>query len=532
MPEVDEDGEGGAPDLRDYARTLWRRRWLIILTVVVAVGAAVVLSVLQTPVYEATADLIIQNSGTQQILNGTQQNAQDAARNVDTETAVLGSRLVKDAAKKDLGHQPDVSVSSSATSDVVSVSARSTNARRAALDANIYAATYVTLRRKQNVDDLLQAGEQIQAKITDIDARLPGLASGSAAFTTAEQQRAFLQQQLDQLQVSANLNQVGGARILSKADVPDTPVLPQPVRNVAIALVLGLLVGIGVAFLREYLDDTITSREDLERASGELPVLGQIPRVPGWRDRKAAYVVTRDEPNSPAAEAYRTLRTSIQFLGVDRPLASIQVTSSRISDGKTTTIANLAIAFARAGRSVTIVCCDLRRPRIHEFFGLSNAIGFTSVMLGEVSVTGALQQVPGEANLTVLSAGPPPPNPSELLSSARAREVMASILKSSDLVLVDSPPVLPVSDALVVSGMVDATLIVASTKSSSRRALRRAVDVLRQVDAPLVGTVLNNVASVESYGTYGYAAHAAAPNGANGNGGSKRDRRTANRVER
>ena len=325
---MEEVGERSAPDLRDHGRTLWRHRWLILFTVLIAVGAALGLSELQTPVYEATAQIIIQPSGTQQILNDSRQNAQDAARNVDTETAVLQSRVVKDAAEKKLGHAPDISISSSDTSDVVDISARSTKARRAAGDANGYAAAYVAFRRKQNVDDLVQAGQQIQEKISEIDGRLPGLATDSPERTTAEQQRAFLQQQLDQLQVSSSLSQVGGARLLSKAGVPDTPVVPQPVRNAAIAVVLGLLLGIGLAFLREYLDDSVTSREELERATFELPVLGQIPRVGGWRDRKTPYVVSLDAPDSPAAEAYRTLRTSIQFLSVGRQVDRIQVTSS------------------------------------------------------------------------------------------------------------------------------------------------------------------------------------------------------------
>jgi len=529
---MDEVGEDSAPDLREYGRTVWRHRWLIVATVAVAVGAALGLSAIQTPIYEATADILIQPSGSQQILGASAsgQSSQDAARIVETETAVLESRVVQDAARKKLGHAPDISISNNTTNDLVSVSARSSDARRAAFDANGYAAAYVELQRTQNTNDLLQAGEQIQAKITEIDGRLPNLRPGSPELTTAEEQRAFLQQQLDQLQVSAGLNQVGGARLLSKADVPDAPALPQPLRNAAIALMFGLLLGIALAFLREYLDDSITSREDLERATGEMPVLGQIPRVPGWRDRKAPYLVTFEAPNSHAAEAYRTLRTSIQFLGVDRTLNSVQVTSAQPGEGKTTTLANLAVAFARAGRSVTVVGCDLRRPRVHEFFGLSNEVGFTSLLLGEVTVSDALQRVPGEANLFVLSAGPPPPNPSELLSSARAREVVASIEKSSDLVLIDSPPVLPVSDALVVSGMVDATLLVASVKASSGRALHRSVEVLHQVDAVIVGTVLNNAESQETYGTYGYSDSAPYSSNRSNGENTRRERRQENRA--
>jgi capsular exopolysaccharide synthesis family protein len=265
----------------------------------------------------------------------------------------------------------------------------------------------------------------------------------------------------------------------------------------------------------------VSSRADLERATDGLPVLGEISQVTTWRDREAPHVVSREAPSSPAAEGYRTLRTAIQFLGVERSLKSIQITSSRSDDGKTTTLANLAVAFARLGIKVTIVGCDLRQPRVHEFFGLSNQVGFTSVLLNQASTAEALQKVPGEPNIALLSAGPPPPNPSELLASARARQVIAALEEASDLVLVDSSPILPVTDGILVSGMTEGTLLVASAKSSSRRAMHRTVQVLRQVDAPVIGTVLNRTDPVEGFGGggYGYAAPGAA--GANGAGGSR-----------
>ena len=395
---MDDAGASDAPDLRDYGRTLWRHRFLIVATVAIAVGAALAFSFTQTRVYRATADLLIQPNAIQQLLNPTNQNAQNPqfdARNVDTEVAVLQSKIVQDAAKHQLGHTPDVSISSnSATSDVVSVNAQSTNARVAAADANGYADVYVALRQQQTKGDLLQAAAQVQAKISQIDVGLPSLPVGSPAFTTTENQRATLQQELNQLQVAANLNQVGGAQLLARADVPTSPVASQILRDTAIALVLGLLVGVGLAFLRDYVDDKIRSREDLERAAPSLPLLGQLPRQPEWRHRNVSYLVSADTPTSPGAEAYRKLRTSIQFLAVDEEFRSIQITSSEPGEGKTTILANLAVAFARAGQRVTILCCDLRRPRIHEFFGLPNDVGFTSLLLGEASLFEARQAVP------------------------------------------------------------------------------------------------------------------------------------------
>ncbi len=512
-------GEMGL-DLREYARRIWRHRLLIVVVMVVAVGGAAALSLARPRVYRATAQLIIRRDDT---LDPGTQDAQDEARNVDTETAVLESQVVRDAAQKVLGHRPSVVISSTETSDVVSVSATSDTARQAADDATVYAESYVNLRREQNTDDLLQAVQQVSGKIEQIKGILPRLRPGSAEYASSQDQLSSLRQQRNELQVSASLKAVAGARMLAAADVPSAPVAPRPVRNIVIAIVLGLLLAIGLAVLREYLDDSVSTREDLERATDGLHVLGEIQHVARWRDRAEAQLVTADAPNSAVAENYRTLRTAIDFVAFDRDLKSILVTSAQPDDGKTTTLANLALATARAGVPVTIVCCDLRRPRIHEFFGLSNEVGFTSVLLGWSTLDDAIQHVYGEPNLTLLAAGPPPPNPSELLSSGRAAETIVSIEKSmtSGLVLVDSPPVLAVGDSLAVSGLVDATLLVAGARSSSRRGLRRTVQMLRQVNAQLIGSVLNDVHLAKrdpASNAYGYLV--ATPNGSNGSNGS------------
>jgi succinoglycan biosynthesis transport protein ExoP len=329
--------------------------------------------------------------------------------------------------------------------------------------------------------------------------------------------------------VKTNLDSVVGARVLAKAEVPTAPISPKPVRNVAIAVALGLAVGVGLAFVREHLDDTISAPEQLEHATRGLPVLAQISRVAGSHQSGAPSVLTLDEPSSPAAEGYRSLRTAIEFLALERTVGSIQFTSAQTNEGKTTVIANLAVALGRSGRIVTIVCCDLRRPRIHELFGLRNDVGFTSLLLGEASVSGALQSVPDEGNLAVLSAGPPPPNPSELLSSPHVPDVLYSVAQWSDFVLIDTPAVLPVSDALIMSRMVDATVLVASARVSSRRAVVRAEAELRQVGAPLVGSVLNDAPGL---GQEAYAYRDAAPLTSRGNGNGRPGHavRTANRA--
>ena len=340
----------------------------------------------------------------------------------------------------------------------------------------------------------------------------PGPDQATVRESVSEQRQALVQQQalfkqtLDKLTVDANLAS-GGAQLVGRAVVPTSPIRPKPVRNAIVAGVLGLMIGIALAFLVEYLDDSIKTREDLERIAAPVPVIALIPAVSGWKERDEVQLVSLTAPSSAAAEAYRTLRTAIQFVALDRPMGVVQVTSSNASEGKTTTLANLGVALAKTGQRVILVCCDLRRPRLHEFFGLPNDVGFTSLLLGNAPLSRALQAVPDVPRLRLVASGPLPPNPSELLSSGRTREVFAALRAEADIVLIDSPPVLPVTDALVLFRQVDATLMVFSAGGTTQKQASTALAMAKQVDAPLIGTVLNGVTVPGGYGNqyaYGY----------------------------
>jgi capsular exopolysaccharide synthesis family protein len=210
-------------------------------------------------------------------------------------------------------------------------------------------------------------------------------------------------------------------------------------------------------------------------------------------------------PSSPAAESYRSLRTSIQFAGQEQQLRSVVVTSPGVSEGKTSTLANLGVVFAQAGERVVLVSCDLRRPRIGEFFGLDEEQGFTSVLAGQRTLEEAVLPVPGVDRLSVLPAGPVPPNPAELLNDTRTRDIFARLRKQFDLVLIDSPPVLPVTDAAILSQHADATLILAAAGQTRRADLHRAAEKLSQVGATILGIVLNKATrQTGHYYGYGY----------------------------
>ncbi|TAK29744.1 MAG: polysaccharide biosynthesis tyrosine autokinase [Chloroflexota bacterium] len=203
-------------------------------------------------------------------------------------------------------------------------------------------------------------------------------------------------------------------------------------------------------------------------------------------------LVTFANPRSPAAEAYRQLRTNIQFSSLDRPLKTLLVTSTSPEEGKSTTLANLAITIAQTGNKVLIVDCDLRRPTVHSIFGITNSAGLTSAMV-DTSLSQLPTQEVGIPNLLVLPSGPLPPNPSELLGSHRMQELMARLRESADYVLFDSPPVLAVTDAAVLASKLDGVLLVVNAGHTKREMAKKAKAALDKVNANIVGVVLNNV---------------------------------------
>lgn len=499
---------------------LRRRKVSVAMVTVLAAGLAVGLSLLHDPVYAASARLLLQPRMSESLFDQNAGARTDPARAVRNEIVVIESEPVRQAVHATVGGAPDAAAAPVGDTDAIQLTVEDKDPDRAARVANAYAAAYIAFRHKQVVDDLQSAGQEVQGKVDQIGKQIEALDTQVA--TVAEDQRearrtalapqrqalvstqALFRQQLDQIQVEIPLKS-GGAQLIAEARPSSTPVRPRPVRDGALGLVLGLWAGVALAFVRDHLDDSITSKDDLAAAVGGRPVVGLIPLVASARRRRAgpgSAVVSLGEPSSPAAEAYRTLRTSVQFLGLERPVHTLMVTSPNAGEGKTTVVANLGVVLARAGFHVTIVDCDLRRPRVSDQLGLSNGRGFTSVLLGDVTIEDALQDVPGVDRLRVLASGPTPPNPSEILSLRRTSEVITHVGADGGFVLVDSPPVLAVTDAAVMSQKVDAVLLVCVAGVTTAKEAARAVELLEQVDAPLAGAILNGVTEE---GGYGYA---------------------------
>lgn len=314
-----------------------------------------------------------------------------------------------------------------------------------------------------------------------------------------------------------NVTQAVAVQVVHPATVPVTPSSPGPVVVVGLGVLGGLALGLVLAMTRHGLDTSVRSGVQLQETAG-VSVLGTIPFERGV---PKAPLITQQGPQSPRAEAYRQLRTNLQFVDIDQPNKVIGVTSSVAGEGKTTTVVNLAIALASAGHHVVLVEADLRRPRSADVLGVEGAVGLSNVLVGRIGAHEAVQPVLGGL-FDVLTSGPLPPNPSELLASQRMAAVLDGLRARYDVVLVDTPPLLPVTDAAALAPATDGMILVCRAGRTSRAQVSAAVQALHAVSGPLFGAVLSMVSrrgpgSLGSY-TGSYAGSCAATGAAAGAG--------------
>lgn len=318
----------------------------------------------------------------------------------------------------------------------------------------------------------------------------------------------YTQRQKEQ-ELSVTSGRPDNIKVAANAVVPTTPIGPQRGRNIFVAFLFSLAAGIGLAFLMDYLDDSVRTSDDISRHLG-LPTLALIPHHGMTERRKmlaataganaatgsnSAALITLEERNSPMAEAYRHLRTSLLFSSAGRPPQSILVSSSQPSEGKTTTAINTAITLAQADVDVVIVDCDLRRPRVHSYFDLDNNQGLTNYLSGERNTEGLIKSSRELPRLKVITSGPIPPNPTELLSSNEMKNLMQFLRGKYKHIIVDSPPAISFTDAAILSTVVDGTILVAMANKSSIHLMRRFRQRANAIGARIYGVVLNGIKS-------------------------------------
>jgi capsular exopolysaccharide synthesis family protein len=501
MANLHHDDMADELDLRDYVAIIRRRIPLIAGVTLCVVALALIYSLLQTKTYTTTAEVRVFTS--ELIAAERDSGFRDIERIMGQEIRFVGSDEVRAEVRSRAGGTGTVTTRTVSTNDVLHITASAATPELAASLANETANVYLEFRRASLTAQNEASAQQSEANAARLAAELEDLDSNDPVYQAKAGQRTTELATAERFRSLAEQSRNGVANILSVADLPGSPASPKPTRNALMGGILGLLAGLGLAFLVDYFDDAMRGGEDLERVSRGAPMLAAIPRL---AETDTQSIVSLTKPDSRVVEAFRALRTSVLFLGVDREMTVIQVTSPLQGDGKSTTITNLAVLLAKAGKRVIVMDMDLRRPRMQNLFGIDTEVGFTSVLTGESSLRDALVPVPDAGTLWVLPSGPKPPNPSELLGSAQVAKVVERLRPQVDILLLDSAPVLPVTDSRLVASLADGVILVVDSEAS-RRAVKTAADILNQGGrSRLIGTVVNRVDAGGVVGNYGAAA--------------------------
>lgn len=529
MPELPSD-QAQSVTLRHYLAVLRRRKWIIVTALVFVPLAAVLFSLSQQKLYQASAEVMVNNqdlAATLTNLNSANTSQTDADRYLQTQAKLArvptvvrrtlnAAGLAKESVASFLSRS---SVTPSSNADIMEMAVRDGSPTLAATLASEYARQFVAYRHELDTAALVSARLHVESQMKKLQA---GGQAGSGLYSSYAQSDERLRE-METLQTS-NVSVVQSAQ---KAVL----VQPRTTRNAILALVLGLMLGIGLAFLYEALDTRVRTADEIGRGLGGLPLLARLPEPPKSL-RKTGELVMLARPGGSQGEAYRMLRANLDFVSLEREARTIMVTSALIGEGKTTTAANLALTLARAGRQVILVELDLRRPRLDALFGLDQTPGLTDVVLGKAALEDAITLVSAtdlanrssfagrpiltgsleEGAIGILHSGPLPPSPGEFVGTQALAKVIAELGELAETVLLDAPPLLEVGDAMTLSSRVDAMLIVTRLEHLHRNTLRELARTLEQCPAEKLGFVLTGVEASKGYG-YGYGYGYTLPDG-------------------
>jgi polysaccharide biosynthesis transport protein len=547
-----------------YAGVLWHWLWLLALMAVLSGGTAFFISSYQTPTYQATTLIII--NGAPNTLTDSYSAIYVSQQLAPTYAQVMTTSPVLDAAAQKLGLTtfPGLAkVTPITNTQLMRVTVTDTDPTRAAMLANALVEVFSDQLQadqtsryadsKKNLEDQMAS---LDNKIQDTTASITNLGqqiadtNGTLSDTNLRIQKATLYPELvdpvsaaadltarDKLQEDlaryesekAQLEVTQGqyqqsyyyllqsleelklaeaqsiATILQKDPAKPIyePIQPQPVRSAFLAGMVGLMIAAGIIFLIEFLDDTIKTTEEVENRLG-VSVLGHISEISTKEIHQSGIYVGR-QPRSPVAEAFRSLRTNLEFAEVDHPLRTIMVTSAGPGEGKSTIASNLATIIAQSNRKVTLLDADLRKPAVHRIFRLPNRIGLTDLFRNRLELAGVINNSDEIKGLRIITSGPLPPNPSDLLASARMERILEKIGESSDVLIIDTPPAM-VADAQVISSRVDCVLLVIQPGKTHVDSAIATMEQFQRTGARVVGAVMNRITRRSSryYSKYRY----------------------------
>ncbi|MEZ4672710.1 MAG: polysaccharide biosynthesis tyrosine autokinase [Caldilineaceae bacterium] len=506
-------------ELRALLRPLLRWWWLIAVATIIAAVSSMVYTLLQPAVYESRTTLVVGSATTKP--NPTSNEIFLAQQLAQTYAGLAEREPIQNATLEALGVEwlPFYTVVSTLNSPIIEIAvydqdpvfARDVAATLAQQLILQGPAGRSERQREEFVDSQLERLQlsivETQDEIAQNQQELAGLFSAREIANKENQIDALdkklytLQSNYAALLATTQQGSANALTILEPAAIPAEPVSSKLIINVLVAAVVGMVLAAGGAYLLDFLDDSIKDGEDAQQLLG-VPTLAAVPELLVEEEHEKL-VMLYTTPH-PAAEAYRMLRTNLQFASVDRTLQMILITSPSPEDGKSLTAANLAAAYTRAGKRVILVDADLHRPSQQRFFQLRNNWGLTLALFDNNMTLDHLLQESSIPGLQVMTTGPLPPNPAELLGSRRMQDILQALREQADIVIVDSPPISAVSDALILTSQADGVLLVVKSGKTSRTLARKAINTLKQVKAYVVGTVYNGVAEYDSDYTYDY----------------------------
>jgi tyrosine-protein kinase len=504
---------GGSP-LGHYLRVLRRGAWLVILCTAISAAGAVWLSLQQQRLYQASADVFLSTQNLAATLTNVQLPYTDPIREATTQADFARNREIAARALESSGYSdrdPNTllgssSVTAAPNANVLTFTVTDSDPEDAERLATAYARAYATYRREVETEDVVDVREELDKRLREFDT--PSQRRSNAFANLVEQSQNL--RTLERL--------IARNALLVRPAGNAVQIQPKPVRNGVLGGLLGLMLGVGLAFVADALNTRVRTAAEVQEQL-ELPLLGRLPEPPRKVRSKDQLIMLAD-PDARGAEAFRILATNIDFVNLDHRARSIMITSAARAEGKSTTAANLAVTLARSGRRVIVVDLDLRLPSLERYFGLQNKPGLTHVMLGRVQLDDALVPIPvvdsersspsGNGTiggvLKALPTGALPPNPSEFARSDALADILHRLKERADVVIVDAPPLLGLSDAVALTAAVDAVLLVTKLSELRRPVLHETARILESAPIVKLGFVVTGAEPEEAYGyAYGYA---------------------------
>lgn len=505
-------------ELRQYIALLRRWLWLLVLATVLAGGAAYLVSRQMTPVYEASTTVLIREASNS-VNASDYQSIITSERLASTYAEMMKNTPILEAVREQVDPsmsvrrlRQSISVRPIRDTQLIEIDVEDTNPQRAANVANILvdvfsernqeiqSARFASSKEslKSQLDGMERQIQDTRGALNELDgeSESPERNRLETTLRQYEQTYASLLQSFEQVRV-AEAQSTSGIVQVEPATVPLNPVRPRTLTNVLLASIVGLMLAVGGVFLYEYLDDTLKDPAFVTEALS-LPILGLIATHETEGD--APIAVT--QPRSPVTEAFRSLRTNIQYAGVDRRIRTLLVTSAEPGVGKSTVLSNFAVVLAQSGQNIVMIEADLRRPALHKRMNVPNRTGLSDLFVHEDMTLDYVIQQSQYASLSIITSGEKPPNPSELLGSAKMDQIVAQLQERFDRIVIDAPPLMAVTDAAVLAPHVDGVLLIAQPGQTKVPALQQTVKQLRHVGANVIGVVLNNVKLSDA--RYGY----------------------------